>query len=172
MEAQIITIKEFQFSSLRKFMSPIYGILNFNASLSAKEKQKIIYQVIPEFYKRLRLFRKFSVDELAEKSGLSTEALLGFEESCGSIPPRIERAYLKHCYGLTEINFFQDCIFDFLNPGAKESRNSMALEMLKRKGLIMPNVDYQSLHVTRGTLLNLQRSDISDGENPASQNSD
>jgi transcriptional regulator with XRE-family HTH domain len=138
-------------------MLPLYSTLHRSSDESQEQKRKVVHQIIPAFYKRLRQYREISLEELAERSKLSISVLESFEQGEGSVLPEIDLAYCRFCFGNQEITHFQTLIFDFMNPGAKLGKEQIALDALKRFGLMMPNVDYQNLHTPKGVVLEFRK---------------
>ncbi len=157
MDQEVTEIANFKFNSLRKYMHPIYSRLNRNLHESHKRKKEILHDTVPDFYRRLRTYRGLSLDEVAHGSAFSAEELGAFETK--RLPPTfaMEMAYCKACGGHMEFEFFAQQVHEFFHPTVKTSKLEVAESALKQWGVMIPGVDYQDLHATKGKILDFVR---------------
>ena len=146
MEQQITDISKFKFSSLHKYLHPIYSILHHNANLTSDEKKLLVHNLIPAFFKRMREYRDVPLERVATASDLSCDYLLKFEKGEVAALKELELAYCRVCSGLQEYHCFLQHLHEFMHPSVKETKQAIALDVLKRFGISIPTVDYKNLH--------------------------
>lgn len=150
---EILEMSSFKFSSLRKYMHPIYSRLNRDLHENKERKKEILKDVVPEFYHRMRTYRGLTLDSVAKGSSISIEKLRAFEEK--RIHPEVsfERAYLRACSGWQEFEYFTQMVHEFFHPTTKEKKMDVAEPAFRQFGIIIPGVDYKNLHAQRGKVL-------------------
>jgi transcriptional regulator with XRE-family HTH domain len=153
MASDLTSLSTFRFGSLRKFMQPLYAELNRHIEAPEDEKRKLIRAIIPRFFQRLRTYREVSLEQIAERANLSIEDVQRFEAGQTKASSDIEYAYCRLCSAFHERDFFERRLHDYLHPSIRDSRESIAMDALKRFGVILPDVDYASLHSPKGKLL-------------------
>lgn len=153
MNEQITSLSDFRFNSLRKFMQPLYAELSHHARDSKEEKQELIRAIIPRFFRRLRAYREVSLETVAEHAGLAVNELRLFEDGAIKSNSTIEYAYCRSCSASQERDFFERRLHEFMHPTARASREAVAMDALKRFGVVMPDVDYAGLNSPKGILL-------------------
>ena len=154
MDKEVVDISEFRFGSLRKYMHPIYARMNRHLHETEEKKREILFDMVPEFYRRMRVYRGLSLEQVAKGSAFSTEELADFEKK--KTPPSFakEMVYTTVCGRHIEFEFFVAQVREFFQPSIKESKRDLALPALKQWGIVMPGVDYKNLHTPRGKILN------------------
>ena len=153
MVGRVVEISEFRFNTLRKYLSPIYTRLNHHIHATREQKQDLLRGLIPQFFKRLREHRGISVERVASAADHTCEQVSAFENGEIAASKELELAYCRTCSGIQEYHFFLQQIHEFMNPQAKESIHAIALDAIKRFGVMIPTVDYRSLHSPRGVIL-------------------
>lgn len=153
MVGQVVEISKFRFNTLRKYLSPVYTCLNNNIHASREQKQELLRTLIPQFFKRLREHRGISMERVASAADHTRDQVSAFENGEISASKGLELAYCRACSGTQEYHYFLQQIHEFMNPTAKESIHAIALDALKRFGIMIPTVDYRSLHSPRGVIL-------------------
>jgi hypothetical protein len=158
MGKNVVHLDNFKFNSLHKYMIPLYSIFNQNRSVSDEEKLRILKGLIPQFFKRMREYRQRTLEDMALGSGLAQIHFIQYEfDGSGTANRReLQDAYIKVCGGADELDYFEFQMRDFKQPGIKESREKIAIDALKRFGVIMPGVDYKNLHSKKGVVLELK----------------
>jgi hypothetical protein len=153
MNGQLTCLSEFRFDSLRKFMQPVYAGLNLHSHDTKEEKQTVLPALVSQFFRRLRIYREIPIEMVAERANLPVEDLEKFEAGVLKSNPAIEYAYCRACSGLQEREFFERRIYEFIHPTVRASKEAIAMDALKRFGVVMPDVDYAGLNTPKGVLL-------------------
>lgn len=135
-----IRIEDFQFQSLRRFMSPLYWRLRHAELLSDEEKKEVIRRSIREFFIRLRKFRQISIEEISDSSSFSAEEIAAFERG-DSKSKDLEQLYCKRFHAWHELEYFETRIRECQNPEIRTQKQAIAKDLLKRHGIILPDVD-------------------------------
>jgi len=147
-------ISQFRFNSMRKYMHPIYALLNRNLDLREQEKREFVKRTIPKFFQRLREYRNISREGMAAATGILLTDLKQFENG---EPVKTSRdfgwEYLRACHAFSEFDYFSQQIREFYHPSIKGTAQDMAIDLVKKFGILLPSVDYKSLHAARGTIL-------------------
>lgn len=153
MNGQLTSLSDFRFDSLRKFMQPVYAELNHRVRDAKEEKLELLRALIPRFFWRLRIYREVSLEAVAERARLPVDDIKLFEEGAIKTNPAIEYAYCQACSGSQERDYFERRLYEFIHPTVRDSRETVAMDALKRFGVVMPDVDYASLNSPKGILL-------------------
>ena len=152
----VVGLGDFKFSTLHKFMSPIYAELDLNIRKSARKKRRVLYRIVPKFFKRMREYRGIELSQIAKNFFIEEEKLRHFENGSAKSDNYLTFAYCHTCGGYREFDFFTLKLREFQNPSLKDVRDSAALDALKRFGAMMPGVDYQNLHRPLCTILEMR----------------
>lgn len=155
MNGQVTNLSDFRFDSLRKFMLPVYAELNRHAHDTKEQKQTLLRSLISRFFCRLRTYREIPLEVVAERARLPVSDLRLFEDGLLKTSPAIEFAYCQICSGSHERDFFERRLYEFIHPTLRASREAVAMDALKRFGVVMPDVNYAELNTPRGVLLPL-----------------
>ena len=153
----VFSVSEFKTDTLHKYMKPVYAEMNLHLFDSDDGKQKVLQQVFPMFFRRMREYRNVSLDEISTKHKIPLEQLEFFESGQGKLNRDIECAYLDSCGGYAEIGNFERQIREFKTPSFKESRFVHA-QMAARAGVIIPGIDYKNLNPEGAVILPFTRS--------------
>lgn len=154
---KVVALSEFRFSTLHKYMSPIYAELDRNAQETDEKKRSIIKQAIPRFFKRMREYRKIALAEIAKRFSISLTRLESFEQGGVGAYSDIIAAYNYSCGGLHEFECFEQALREFREPKIKESKKDCAQAVFTQFGIKIPGVDYQNFDVRRGVVLEMRR---------------
>ena len=151
-----VSINSFKFNSLHKYMTPIYAELNHKCHAPDDLKRTILAESITAFFIRMREYRGLSLQELSEKTNISTNELEAFEQ--GKKKDRhIEAAYARALGGEAEVGFFLQLLHEFKTPSIKESKLELARAALRQYGVMVPGVDYQRLSSETGIVIPMHR---------------
>ena len=153
MNGQLTSLSDFRFDSLRKFMQPLYAELNLHSRDTKEEKQTLLRSLIPRFFRRLRTYREIPLEVVAERANLPLGDLQLFEDGALKTCSAIEYAYCQTCSGSHERDFFERRLYEFIHPTVRASREAVAMDALKRLGVVMPDVNYAELNSAKGVLL-------------------
>lgn len=146
-ECHLVSMDTFQFSSLRKFMRPLYSELRFRENESPESKKAFSKSLIPKFFRRVREYRNKTILDIAKHSGQSIETVELFESGIPQLHPTvIEWAYVEVCSASQEVSYFFELLEEFRDPTIRDTRREMALEVLKRFGTKMNTVRYDTLN--------------------------
>lgn len=145
MDTQYIDINEFKFNSLRKHMNPIYWELRRNEDRPFEEKEEVARKLISRFFKRMREYLGVSIERIAKSSGHDTETIHKFENGQIRSTALLERAYCRECTAEHEQDYFNRRLFEFANPETRESKNDIALDLVRRFGILIPDVDFSRI---------------------------
>lgn len=145
MNTQYVDINEFKFNSLRKHMKPIYWELRRNEDRPFEEKEEIARNLISRFFKRMREYRCVSIDRIARISNCDTEMIQEFENGHIRSTAVLERAYSQVCSAQHEQDYFNRRLFEFANPETRESKKDIALDLVRRFGILIPDVDFSRI---------------------------
>lgn len=154
MSGELTQMIDFRFSSLRKYMQPLYFSLNRHLTETKERKQEVVRKLVPEFFHRMREHRNISLEDIAAKTKLSVATLEGFESGTIRGDREVEDVYCRLCHGENERAHFMDRVHEFMNPSVRETREAIAKDSLRRYGLVIPGVDYANLGTPRGKVLN------------------
>lgn len=145
MDAQYIDINEFKFNSLRKHMTPIYWELRRNEDCPFEEKEEIVRILISRFFKRMREYRGVSIDRIAKISSCDMDMIQEFENGHIRSTAKLERVYSQVCSAQHEQDYFNRRLFEFANPETRESKKDIALDLVRRFGILIPDVDFSRI---------------------------
>lgn len=134
-------------------MTPIYWVLRKNEERPLKEKEEIARKLISQFFKRMREYRGVSIERIAARSGHGIEVIQNFENECVRSDVLLERAYCHECCGHQEQDYFNRRLFEFANPETRESKKDIALDLVRRFGILIPDIDMSRLNAPPGTLI-------------------
>lgn len=154
----VISISNFKTDTLHKYMIPIYAVMNLNQFASSEEKQKILADLIPNFFRRLRKYREIELEEISRKYQISLEHLQSFESGRSKPGDGIQHAYVWACGGHHEIDVLERQIREFQHPSFKDARLEHA-QIAAQVGVVIPGLDYTKLNGENGTILPLCRRD-------------
>lgn len=157
MDTQYIDINEFKFNSLRKHMNPIYWELRRNEDRPFEEKEEIARNLISRFYKRMREYRGVSIERVARSSSDDTEMIQKFENGQIRSTARLERAYCQECTAQHEQDYFNRRLFEFANPETREGKKDIALDLVRRFGILIPDIDFSRINAPAGILIDFPR---------------
>ncbi len=138
-------------------MQPIYAVLNKNLHTTTDQKKAIVKDILPDFYRRMRVYREKSFEDLSESSKIPVSAFSDFENKSTSLTYAIETSYLHACNGFDERAFFSEQLNEFFNPLIKEGKLELAKAIFKDYGIVLPTVDYKTINSPRGVVLELKR---------------
>lgn len=156
--SEVISISEFKFTSLRKYMSPVYSFLHRQAGAAEEEKQKIVRTAVSQFFQRLRSYREISLENLVlASSQVTAEEAISFERGEIALSRDLQDAYCKACYGHVELDYFFYELRAFQKPSVRDACRSIAKDLFSSRGIIVPYVDYQNLNYDEGRVLDLRR---------------
>lgn len=155
--SEVVHFSEFRFNSLRKFMAPVYALMQKQIGKPSEEKKQIVSATLPKFYERMRLYRQMSLEDVAATSKVPLADFEAFESGSLQVNREIEEGYCKACHGHQEREYFAHQIYAFYHPSVRESTLAMAKDVFIRFGLTSPYVDYQNLNTPRGKVLELKR---------------
>lgn len=145
MNTQYIDINEYKFKSLRKHMNPIYWELRRNEDRPIEEKEEIVRILISRFFKRMREYRGVSIERIAKSSNHNTEVIQEFEDGQIRSTALLERVYCQECTAQHEQDYFNRRLFEFANPETRESKKDIALDLVRRFGILIPDVDFSRI---------------------------
>lgn len=153
MKAHYVDINEFRFNSLHKHMSPIYWELRRNEDRPLKEKEDIVRVLIPSFFKRLREYRGISVERIAKRSAVDVEVVQRFENGTIRSTASLEKAYCLECTAQHEQDYFNRRLYEFANPETRQGKKDIALDLVQRFGILIPDVDFSRIKSPPGDLI-------------------
>lgn len=145
MDTQYIDINEFKFNSLRKHMNPIYWELRRNEDRPFEEKEEIARNLISRFFRRMREYRGVSIERIAKSSNHDTEMIQKFENGQIRSTALLEKAYCQECTAQHEQDYFNRRLFEFANPETREGKKDVALDLVRRFGILIPDVDFSRI---------------------------
>jgi hypothetical protein len=153
----VLSVSEFKTDTLHKYMKPVYAEMNLHLFDPDEEKQKVLQQVFPMFFRRMREYRNVSLEEISTKYKIPLERFEIFESGHQKLNREIECAYLEACGGYAEIANYERQIREFKTPLFKDSRFVHA-QMAARVGMVIPGIDYMNLNPDGAAVLPFTRS--------------
>jgi len=153
-EKNEIRIEDFQFQSLRKFMSPLYWRLRHAELLPPEEQTSAVMHVIRDFFIRLRLFRRISIEQMALTLKKSNQEILDFESRAVKSVD-LEHSYCDVLQAWHEFEYFDRRVREFKNPETRVQKQMMAKNLLKQYGIIMPDIDLSRLNAPSADIIQL-----------------
>lgn len=144
-QANEIRIEDFQFQSMRKYMFVLYWRLRHAEAFTPEEKIKIAKGVFCDFFVRIRKFRNINVNEMAARLNKSVLEIEAFE-SGERRSLELEYSYCKMLQASHEFEYFERRLWEFNNPGTREEKKAIAKNLLKKFGIIMPDIDLLRLN--------------------------
>lgn len=148
-----IDINEFKFNTLHKHMSPIYWELRRNEERPLKEKEEIVRRLICRFFKRMREYRGVSIERIARSSNSNSEMIRNFEDGLIRSSAALEKAYCRECSAQQEQDYFNRRLFEFANPETRDQKKDLALDLVQRFGILIPDVNFSRLKSPPGDLI-------------------
>lgn len=126
-------------------MNPIYWELRRNEDRPFGEKEEIAQKLISQFFKRMREYRGVSVARIAKSSNYDTEMIQKFENGQIRSTALLERAYCQECTAQHEQDYFNRRLFEFANPETRAGKQDIALDLVRRFGILIPDVDFSRI---------------------------
>lgn len=167
----VVQIDRFYFSTLSKYMKPLYADLVLHENAIPEKKKEIAGVVCRNFYRRVREYRRLTVDHAAEICRVSPDEIEALERGEKDHERWLINRFIRACGADLEYEVFFQKILEFKEPKARASARDLAIPLLRR-GMIIPGVDYKSLHSEEGKVVPLfgkSIEDISPSTNPAPQ---
>lgn len=169
--ANVVQIDRFHFNTLSKHMKPLYAELVLHENADPEKKKEIAKVVCRNFYGRVREYRELTVDRAAEICRVSTDEIEALERGEKDHERWLINRFIRACGADAEYEVFFQKILEFKEPKARTSARDLAIPLLKR-GVIIPGVDYKSLHSENGKVVPLFGKNIEDrppNTNPSPQ---
>lgn len=155
-----INIEDFHFQSLRKYMTPIYWKLRHAEFLPNDEKLDVLRSCIRMFFVRIRLYRNFSVEQVADRLKVSVQEVESFES--GSLKsPELEKEYCHLFHAWLELEYFERRVREFQRPQIREKQNELGFTLLRSFGILLPEFKLQRPDSKSAKILQIRRSNLS-----------
>ncbi|GIL16371.1 MAG: hypothetical protein BroJett040_01220 [Oligoflexia bacterium] len=162
--ANVVQMDRFHFNTLSKHMKPLYADLVLHENATPEKKREIAKAVCRNFYRRVREYRKLTVDRAAEICRVSSDEIEALERGEKDHERWLINRFIRACGADSEYEVFFQKILEFKEPKARTSVRDLAIPLLKR-GLLIPGMEYRSLHSKRGEVVSLFNKNTED--NPA-----
>lgn len=167
-DSNVVLLDHFHFNTLSKQMKPLYADLVLHENADPEKKAEIAKAVCRSFYLRIREYRKLTTDQVAEICRVSTDEIEALERGEKDHERWLINRFIRACGADLEYEVFFQKILEFKEPKARASMRDLAIPLLKR-GLIIPGIDYKSLHSEKGKVISLfgkSNEDSSPSNNP------
>ncbi len=138
-------------------MNPIYWELRRNEDRPFGEKEEIARKLISRFFKRMREYRGVSIERIAKSSNHDAEVIQKFENGQIRSTAILERAYCQECTAQHEQDYFNRRLFEFANPETRAGKQDIALDLVRRFGILIPDVDFSRINAPSGILIDFPR---------------
>lgn len=159
--ANVVQIDRFHFNTLSKYMKPLYADLVLHEHATKEQKAEIAKIVCRSFYRRVRDYRKLTADRVAEICRVSTDEIEALERGEKDNERWLINRFIRACGADLEYEVFFQKILEFKEPRARASARDLAIPLLKM-GMIIPGVDYKSIHSEKGKVVSLFGNNIED----------
>lgn len=164
--ANVVQLDCFHFNTLSKYMKPLYADLVLHENAAPERKAEVVRVVCRIFYRRVREYRKLTVEHTAEICRVSTDAIEALERGEKNHERWLVNRFIRACGADLEYEVFCQKILEFKEPKARASVRDLAEPLLK-KGILIPGVDYKSLNSKRGEVVSLFRKNTGDNSSNA-----
>jgi len=151
----VVFMDRFHFDSLSKHMKPFYADLVRHENAPQEQKTLIGRKVCVNFYRRVREYRRLSVERAAEICRVSSDEIQALERGDKEHEKWLIGRFIRACGADLEHEVFFQKLLEFKDPRARASAREVAIPALKKWGIIIPGVDYKNLHSKQGKVVPL-----------------